>query len=204
MPTFDGDNLLITLDDPGANPFLVDVQDDIYSEWKEWVLTAPQNQGYPPAFRTAGGDGVTETLNAGAYSFLRNDLGWRIKPFEADGEYTFVGNIVGQDTSKPILVPTTGNFNVLINGIQPITTVAQGSGGASAQEVWEYLVEGDFSAEELLRLAAAAAAAKLSGAVAGQASTITLRDVSDTKDRIVAEVDAAGNRTAFPTLDVSD
>jgi hypothetical protein len=47
---------------------------------------------------------------------------------------------------------------------------------------------------------AAALAGKVSGATT---STVTIRDVNDTRNRIVATVDGNGNRTAL-TLDPAD
>ena len=55
------------------------------------------------------------------------------------------------------------------------------------------VVEGAVTVRQSLRLANAANAAKVSGAAT---STFTIRDLADTKDRIVATVDADGNRTA--------
>lgn len=69
----------------------------------------------------------------------------------------------------------------------------------SAGNPWATVIEGTYTAEELLRLMAAAMAGKVSGA---GTVTVTIRDVSDTKDRIVATVDADGNRSAI-TLDVT-
>lgn len=117
MPTFDGDNLIITLDSGVTD---VDVKADLYSEWKEWQLIG-SNIKYPNAFRTIGGDPLTPGINAGAYFFIRNDLGWRIKPPEEDITIYVVGNLAPQDSSLPILIPTTGNFRVLVAGLQPIT-----------------------------------------------------------------------------------
>jgi hypothetical protein len=46
---------------------------------------------------------------------------------------------------------------------------------------------------EALKLIVAASAGKVSGAAT---NTITIRDINDSKNRIVATVDAYGNRTA--------
>lgn len=59
--------------------------------------------------------------------------------------------------------------------------------------VWGALLEAGLTAEDLLRLAAASAAGKLSGAAS---TTITVRDVSDQHDLITATVDGDGNRSA--------
>lgn len=68
-----------------------------------------------------------------------------------------------------------------------------------AAAVWAYVVEGSSTAVEYLRIILSSAAAKLSGAAT---TTVSIRDAGDTKDRIVATVDADGNRTAV-TLDGS-
>jgi hypothetical protein len=58
-------------------------------------------------------------------------------------------------------------------------------------------VEGTYTLRQLLRIFASALAGKLSGAAT---TTITIRDINDTKDRIVATVDSDENRIAV-TLD---
>lgn len=60
-------------------------------------------------------------------------------------------------------------------------------------------VETSYTLRQALRLILSAAAAKLSGAAT---TSITIRDVNDSKNRIAATVDASGNRTAV-TLDAT-
>lgn len=60
-------------------------------------------------------------------------------------------------------------------------------------------VEATFTVRQALRLMLAALAGKLSGAAT---TTVTIRAADDSKDRLVATVDADGNRTAL-TLDAS-
>jgi hypothetical protein len=72
-------------------------------------------------------------------------------------------------------------------------------GGTTPTSIWQYAIEGAYSAEEILRLMSAVLAGKVSGA-AGTA--ITFRDLDDTKNRITATVDSDGNRTTV-TKDVS-
>lgn len=116
--TFDGDNLVITLP---VGETLVDTEVDIYSAWKRFLLADPLNRRFPPAFRTAAGDPLTPGIDAGGYFFIRNDLGWRIRPAEADATVLLTSNLVPQDSSLPILIPTLGTFRVLVAGLQPIT-----------------------------------------------------------------------------------
>jgi hypothetical protein len=61
-------------------------------------------------------------------------------------------------------------------------------------------IETGVSMRESLRLIIAALAGKLSGA---PGTTITIRNVGDTKDRIIATVDSNGNRSSV-TYDVGD
>lgn len=65
--------------------------------------------------------------------------------------------------------------------------------------VLEAQIEDGLTLRQALRLLSAALAGKVSGA---ETTTVTIRNTADTKDRIVATVDANGNRTAV-TTDVS-
>jgi hypothetical protein len=96
-------------------------------------------------------------------------------------------------------VPVTA----IASGTLPLTGTATGvvvagslTAEAIAQAVWGEVLEGGFTARELMQIIAAALAGKISGA---GTPTVTIRDVSDTADRIVATVDANGNRLAVTT-----
>lgn len=65
--------------------------------------------------------------------------------------------------------------------------------------VHDEVVDGAYTFRESTRLQNSAMAAKLSGAAT---TSVIIRDISDTKDRITATVDADGNRTAL-TLDAT-
>ena len=93
---------------------------DLYSEWKQWVGIG-DNSKWPQAFDVLGGDELSPGINAGAYFFLRNDLGWRIKPAEITATVYIYGNLVPRDSALPIIIPTTGNYCVMYLGLQPIT-----------------------------------------------------------------------------------
>ena len=68
----------------------------------------------------------------------------------------------------------------------------------AAGNPWTTVIEGSYTAEQMLRLIAAA----LLGKATATTSTYTVRDLADTLNRIIADVDADGNRTAI-TLDPS-
>jgi hypothetical protein len=70
---------------------------------------------------------------------------------------------------------------------------------AEVDAVWDEAVDGAYTARQSLRLANSANGAEVSGAAT---TTVVVRDVSDTKDRITATVDSTGNRTAV-TLDLT-
>jgi len=115
--TFDGEALLI-ITELGVTE--VDIEDDVYSEWKRWQLI-DDNQKYFPLFRTVGGDPLTPGISAGAYFFIQNQDGWRWKPAEEDATVLITGNLAPEDSSLPILTPTLGPYTVLYQGLQPIT-----------------------------------------------------------------------------------
>ena len=70
---------------------------------------------------------------------------------------------------------------------------------AAVDSIHDEVVDGTLTMRESLRLANSANAGKVSGA---GTVTVRIRDVADTKDRVVATVDADGNRTTV-TRDVT-
>ena len=157
--TFNGTTLIATL--PAGGPsHTIDIQRDLYSAWKRWMLVTPQNQGYPPLFGTEGGFDVNPAagLKAGAYFFFNNLQGWHIRPAEEDSTIYFVGNLIPVSFDHGIITPTIGAYTVLIDGLQPITQLAPGS--VAAADVWAYaFATGNTSEEELTKARKAAATA---------------------------------------------
>lgn len=72
--------------------------------------------------------------------------------------------------------------------------------GITVADIWNKELEGGYTMEEAMKIILSALAGKVSGA---GTTTITFRNVPDTKDRIVATVDSNGNRSSV-TLDVGD
>ena len=122
--SFDGEALIITLPAPTDGVLEIDAEPDLYSEWKVWVKTS-DNVKYPLAFGTSGGEALVGALTAGSYFQLRNDLGWRIRPYEEDHTVYVTGNLVPADSSLPMMTPTTGAYTVGVFGIQPITQTVE-------------------------------------------------------------------------------
>ena len=104
---------------------------DIYSTWKRLMLTGPAqlNAGAPPAFDVSvGGNDIGDGQEISPYFFVRNDLGWRIRPPSGDGELTITGNLFPADTSIPLYQSNpASNDTVLIRSVvspQSITDVS--------------------------------------------------------------------------------
>lgn len=197
-PTFDGDNLLVTLAAPSGGVLDLDVQVDLYSDWKEWMLASFANMKYPPLFTTFGGDGVTVTIDAGAYYKFNNAAGWRIKPDESDHDVTMIGSLIALDATLPMFTPTTGGFTVLVNGVQPITTVvAVGSGVLPADidaieaQIFARIVEGGFSFEEIIRLIAASSAGTITQETDG---TYTITGIDGATARVLGALGTNNSR----------
>lgn len=94
---------------------------------------------------------------------------------------------------------TSASISALNNISSAQVTAAVPTAADIATAVWASVVETGYSALLSMRLILSALAGKLSGAAT---NTVTIRDVTDSKARITATVDADGNRTAV-TLDGS-
>jgi len=105
--TFDGYEKIIHVVDGYTE---LDFDEDIYSEWKRWVLTA-HNDGYYQALRVVGGDPITGTQNLGSTFFLMN--GWVIQSWEGDHELVIDGNFYHDDGIAPV-IPVDGPYTVLV------------------------------------------------------------------------------------------
>ncbi len=62
--------------------------------------------------------------------------------------------------------------------------------------IWEQVIEAGYSAEELMKLMASILVGKTTGVGTG---TVSFRDVNDTTNRIVADIDGVGNRANITT-----
>lgn len=109
--TFDASNRLIIVD---SGITYIDVKVDLYSDAKEDWKSDPVLNRLRFPFRTIGGDPLGGGIFAGAYFFLQNDLGWRLRPYEGDHELTLFGNLYPEDAALDIVVPTLGSFTVTI------------------------------------------------------------------------------------------
>lgn len=125
----------------------IDTQIDLYSDLKEDWLTDPILSRLIFPFTTIGGQDLGSGLFAGAYFFLRNDLGWRIKPYEGDHEAVIDGNLYATDPALTIWRPTDGPYNVQVRlNTSSLTQQVSGVLGAQALDDLRWLrrrLEGD-------------------------------------------------------------
>lgn len=99
-----------------------------YSRWKDWVQAG--NANWPEAFsNTIGGNDLGGGQFLDGYFFIRNDLGWRIRPDEADGQLDIAGNLFPFDPLTPFLVPTIGDFTVTVRQVLSSRAIVDTGGG---------------------------------------------------------------------------
>lgn len=126
---------------------------EIYSRWKEWVLG--DNANWPPAWRTIGGDDLGEGRTFPRAFFIRNDLGWRIRKPDGDGEYRIDGNLLAQNPAITTTAEPLGVFTPTLRiNLENVS-------GFNTAKFWETVIA-DFDAgtagyiiTRLLRLAEA-------------------------------------------------
>lgn len=119
--TFDPINKRIVLD----SAYITAGQ--IYSRWKEWVLTG-NNSRYAQAFSVLGGDPLGGGLFVASYFFLMN--GWRIRPMEANHTLILEGNIAVLGGGVPV-VQTLGQFNVSTQFTVPVQAQGISTSGST-------------------------------------------------------------------------
>ena len=195
--TFDFINLIIDLPAPTGGFLTMNVQTDIYSDWK----VAVKGTGHiaPPAFRGIAGDPIGGgTVMTGTY-FLRNDLGWRIRPFDINQEITIDGNLFAEDASITKYITRPGrtiSYEYLLSANPRQVTSGSGVtaqdkldiGAQSAADVFATIIENGESFLNQVRLMRAEAA----GDIDKVGNVHRIRDAADTKDRIVATADENG------------
>lgn len=113
--SIDPNNRLIILDQiaPDVDGFVpIDVQIDLYSEMKLYWKDQASVEGLIFPWIAVGGTPYGGGAKQGTDYFLRNDLGWRIRPYEANHELQITGNLRPYNTAFPTFVPTVGGYTV--------------------------------------------------------------------------------------------
>lgn len=194
MLAFDGVTKLITVSAVDT----VSVR-DVYSRWADWVVVG-DNAKYLPAFATLGGDDIDPSAGTTIpiYAFLLN--GWRIRPREASHTLTVNDGILLVAGGGDPFVNTVGSFVVRINYQQPVQAISfasGGGGGVSASDialaVWTRILEGSYTAEQMIRIMAAVLVGNATGINAPGPETFASIDGS--KTRVAGTVGVDGVRT---------
>jgi hypothetical protein len=139
-------------------------------------------------------------LNSSMVSMVFNDFNGKIRFMNMN--HASPGVVVVNGSAGKITIDSTCTTGVIkVRGSVEVVDNSTGStidNDVMYNMVWQTPIEGAYTAEQILKLIASALAGKVSGA---NTTTVNFRDVTDTKDRITATVDASGNRTAI-TYDV--
>lgn len=194
--TYDTTNKLFLLN---TGVTTLDAKTEFYSWVKsDWKTDANLNKFRFPIESIGGNDiGGGNTISP-YYNLL---YGWRLQFFVTGNQtITIVGNVITTEGDTPIVsgggaYHHQATLQVSANSL----TGAGGGGGATAAQVWAYVVEGTMTAVEGMRLLVAADTAKTM--LVGD--TFTIRDIADTKDRVVGTTNKFGERLTVTTRDGS-
>jgi hypothetical protein len=102
-----------------AGTTILDVK-DMYSRWKDWVLSGGSKCFC--AFASVGGDpiDVPNGVYVTSYLFLLN--GWRVRPQESSHTLKVQNGVLLTNEGDDPFIPTQGTYNVQIKYSQPIRT----------------------------------------------------------------------------------
>lgn len=132
--TFDGANRIIYVNEGVTE---LNIKTDIYSDWKEWAASIPDNAVWLPAIRTIGGDATVAGQRAGDIYFLIN--GWKLY---IDLTKVRVTGVLFSDDYDSAYYDFNGNIQYPAQVASLVTTAETqtntSTGGATAAEVWNY------------------------------------------------------------------
>ena len=132
--TFDGPNRLILINEGETS---IDMQTEVYSDWKEWVVLEDNLKYYPP-LNTVGGEPTVGVERLDVTYFLIN--GWKFKPYAGSYDFQIVGNVFDVDGGS-IKVPADinplfpNNISISTNTsviVRQLTNTVTGSSGGSS------------------------------------------------------------------------
>jgi len=138
--TFDGVKKLIIINEGVTS---LDIQQDVYSAWKQWAITET-NLKYLNPISTVGGEPTIEGQRLDVTYFLIN--GWKIKPYSGTYDLTLVGNIFDVDGGT-IKVPADinrfdpNNITINTNTSVIVRQVDSGTSGSISGPVTASLVQ---------------------------------------------------------------
>jgi len=127
--TFDGPNKIIRVNEGVTE---LDIKVDVFSDWKEWIITRADNAYWLPAIRSIGGDPTVAGQTAGDIYFLQN--GWKLYIDLTKVKVT--GTLFSDDFDSAYF-----DFNGVIQFPAQVSSLVSGisaTSGATPAEVWGY------------------------------------------------------------------
>lgn len=151
---------------------------------------------------------VYDSLVAGSDKLDVNVEEWNATAVPSEHTAGYPICTVKDGTGTGEIDTTSGGVLVAAIASGAITAAAVATGAIDADalaadavdEILDEVIEGAVTLRQAIRLLLSAMTAKCSG---GGTTTITFRDIGDTKDRLIMTVDASGNRSAVGTRDGS-
>lgn len=107
----------------------IDIQVDVYSDWKEWVLE-DDNSKFLPALRTVGGDPLGAGEFIGRYFLLTN--GWQLMPTSGTLDDVLLTGNIFHDDGINILNTFGTNVQLYQNIASSLTVISEVSSSAPA------------------------------------------------------------------------
>ncbi len=191
---FDGVTKIISEPGTGPGDTTFDVQRDLYSAWKRYVLNGVGNQ-FEPAFSVEGGTPIGATgLFTGKTFLLVN--GWKLQAGDWAHQATLNGNLYSDDGIVSIPNPSFA-ATIFVSATVGAQGIATGSGVTQQDkddienQIFARLIEAGFSLESILRLLAADAAGSQIVQVNGD---YVIKGIDGTTDRIEGSPTANNGR----------
>jgi hypothetical protein len=133
MFTFSGPELIIYI---AVNSYEFNAQ-TLYSDWKRWSQL-DKNLTFPQAFRSIGGEYISNTKTIAPYIELLN--GWRLKPWSGDYTLNVDGNLFATGGLNPFLGADSGTVLLSLETTGNALAIDTGSSlnVVSAGEVWAH------------------------------------------------------------------
>lgn len=127
--TFDGVEKLIYVNEGET---LLNVKEDLYSAWKQWIQQEDYMKYYAP-FDTVGGESLVGSQSLDTTFFLIND--WRIKPYPGSYTLNIIGNLFEVDGESvkidaDVVTNVPNNIAINLNTSVIVRQINGGSGGS--------------------------------------------------------------------------
>lgn len=156
------------------------------------IVAAENTAGYPVGdmVKISGDGTAADNLEAACDGNTYNVGGGAVVAASVTGA---VGSVTGAVGSVTGAVGSVGAGGITASSIATDAIDADALKADAVDEILDEVVEGTTTLRQAIKLLLSFVSAKVSGA---GTTTVTFRDIGDTKDRITMTVDADGNRSA--------